>query len=61
MAPWKDSTCNAGDSEDTGLILGLGKPLEGEMAIHSNILAWKIPWTVEPHCLLSKGWKIHCH
>ena len=25
MAQWKDSTCNAGDSEDTGLILGLGK------------------------------------
>ena len=22
--------------------------LEEEMAIHSNILAWKIPWTEEP-------------
>ena len=22
--------------------------LEKEMAIHSSILAWKIPWTVEP-------------
>ena len=22
-------------------------PLEKEMAIHSNILAWKIPWTEE--------------
>ena len=27
----------------------LGKdPLEKEMATHSSILAWKIPWTVEP-------------
>ena len=23
-------------------------PLEEEVAIHSNILAWKIPWTGEP-------------
>ena len=23
-------------------------PLEEEMTIHSNILAWKIPWTEEP-------------
>ena len=27
--------------------LGL-EDLEEEMAIHSNILAWKIPWTEEP-------------
>ena len=24
------------------------KPLEKEMAIHSSILAWEIPWTEEP-------------
>ena len=23
-------------------------PLEKEMAIHSNTIAWKIPWTEEP-------------
>ena len=23
-------------------------PMEEEMATHSNILAWKIPWAVEP-------------
>ena len=28
--------------------LGEDNPLEKEMAIHSNILAWKIPWTEEP-------------
>ena len=26
-------------------------PLEEEMAIHSNILAWRIPWTEEPGSL----------
>ena len=26
--------------------LGWEDPLEGEMATHPSILAWKIPWTV---------------
>ena len=29
--------------------------LEKEMAIHSSILAWKIPWMVEPGRLQSMG------
>ena len=29
--------------------------LEKEMATHSSILAWKIPWTEEPGGLLSMG------
>ena len=28
--------------------LGWEDPLEEGMAIHSNILAWRIPWTEEP-------------
>ena len=28
-------------------------PLEGEMATHSSILAWRIPWTEEPGGLQS--------
>ena len=28
--------------------LGLEDPLEKGMAIHSSILAWRIPWTEEP-------------
>ena len=54
--PWwlssKESTCNAGD---TGLVPGSRSPLEKEMATHSSILAWKIPWTVEPGGLKSMG------
>ena len=30
-------------------------PLEKEMVIHSNTLAWKIPWTEEPDKLQSMG------
>ena len=32
-------------------------PLEKEMAAHSSILAWKIPWTAEPGGLPSMGWQ----
>ena len=35
--------------------LGQENPLEKEMAIHSSILAWKIPWTEEPGGLQSMG------
>ena len=28
--------------------LGWEDPLEKEMAIHSSLIAWKIPWTEEP-------------
>ena len=33
--------------------LGREDPLQKEMATHSNILAWKIPWTEEPGRLQS--------
>ena len=35
--------------------LGWEDLLEKEMAIHSSILAWKIPWTEEPGGLQSMG------
>ena len=35
--------------------LGREDPLKEEMATHSNILAWKIPWTMEPGGLQSMG------
>ena len=37
----KESACNAGDM---GSIPELGEPLQKEMATHSSILAWRIPW-----------------
>ena len=54
----KESACNAGDP---GSIPGLTpwkrkwQSLEKEMATHSSILAWKIPWTEEPGGLQSMG------
>ena len=46
----KASAYNAGDP---GSIPGLA--LEKEMATHSSILAWKIPWTENPGRLQSMG------
>ena len=41
--------------------LGQENPLEKEMAIHSSILAWKIPWTEEPGGLQSMESQIMRH
>ena len=48
----EESACNAGDP---GLIPGGEDPLEKEVATHSGILAWEIPWTEEPGGLQSMG------
>ena len=37
------------------LSVGREDPLEEEMATHSSILAWRIPWTEEPGKLQSMG------
>ena len=41
----KESTCRV---ETWVLSLGWEDPLEKGMATHSSILAWRIPWTLEP-------------
>ena len=51
----KNPPANAGDLRDMGLILAQEDPLEEEMATHSSILAWRIPWTEEPGGLQSIG------
>ena len=38
-----------------GQSLGEKDPLEKEMATHSSILAWEIPWMEEPGGLQSMG------
>ena len=40
--------------------LGWEDPLEYEMAPHSSILAWKIPWAEEPGGLQSMGLQKVC-
>ena len=43
------------NSADSGIwSLGQEDPLEEEMATHSSILAWKIPWREEPGGLQSQ-------
>ena len=48
----KNPPANAGD---VGSIPGSGTSPEKEMATHSSILAWEIPWTEEPGGLQSMG------
>ena len=43
-----DNISFSGATGDPGLIPGSGRSLEKEMATHSSILAWRIPWTEEP-------------
>ena len=51
----KNPPANAGDTRDAGSISGSGDPMEEEMATHSSILAWDIPWTEEPGGFESLG------
>ena len=51
----KESVCNAGDAGDANSILVSRRSPGGEMAMHSNILAWGIPWTEEPNGLAVHG------
>ena len=48
----QETTCNSGDM---GQSLGQEDPLGKEVATHSSILAWEIPWTEEPGRLQSMG------
>ena len=57
----KNPPANTGDTRDVGSIPGSDPWVKKspwrrkEMATHSSILAWEIPWTEEPDGLLSMG------
>ena len=44
----KNPPADAGDTESQVQSLGQEDPLEEDMATHSSIPAWRIPWTEEP-------------
>ena len=44
----KNPPTSAGDVRNVGSISGWEDPLEEEMATHSSVLPWRIPWTEEP-------------
>ena len=50
-----DGKASARNVGDPGSIPGSGRSLEKEMATHSSILAWRIPWMEEPGRLQSTG------
>ena len=55
-ASGKESTCQGKKHEATRVqSLSREDPLEEEMATHSSILAWRIPWREEPGGLQSMG------
>ena len=51
----KNAPGNVLGIRDVVLSPGWEDPLEKEMATHSSILAWRIPWTEEPGRLQSIG------
>ena len=51
----KNPTVNVLEAGDVGSIPGWEDPLKKEMATHTSILAWEIPWTEEPDGLQFMG------
>ena len=56
----KNLPASAEDSRAVGSVPGLGRSLKEEMATHSSIFAWKIPWAEEPVGLQTVG-SAHTH
>ena len=49
MAQWVKNLPAMQETQETWVQpLGQDDPLEEEMATHSSILAWRIPWTEQP-------------
>ena len=61
MAPWIKNPPAMQETQEVWenqvQFLGWEDPLEEEMATHSSILAWRIPWSEEPGGLQSTGSK----
>ena len=56
MVPWERICLSMQETQEIQVpSLGWEDPLKEEMATHSSILVWKIPWTEEPRGLLSMG------
>ena len=58
---WKNPKEVFGQSYLTELLCYTSRNLEEEMATHSSILAYKIPWTEEPGGLQSIGLQTFRH
>ena len=51
----KNLPANEGDTREAVRSLGREDPFEEEMATHSGILAWRLPWTEKPGRLKYMG------
>ena len=50
----KNTPADAGNTRPPFPSMGREDPLQQEMAAHSSVLAWRIPWTEEPGGLQSR-------
>ena len=55
LLSWLSGKESPANQETKAELLGWEDPLEKEMAAHSSIPAWEIPWTEEPGGLQSMG------
>ena len=56
VAQWVKNLPAMQETEEMGVrSLGQEDPLEESLATHSNILAWRIPWTEKPGSVQSMG------
>ena len=56
VAQWVKNLPAMQETEEMGVrSLGQEDPLEESLATHSNILAWRIPWTKKPGSVQSMG------
>ena len=58
MAQWINNPLAMQETQEAPVwSLGREDPLEEDMATHSSIFAWRIPWTEEPGKYSSQGCK----
>ena len=57
----KNLPANAGNTRDVGSIPESGRSLEEEMATHSSILFWRIPWHISKDHIVSTPLQLKTH
>ena len=55
VAHGRNPPASVGNARDMGSVPRLERSPDNELATHSSILAWRIPWTEEPGGLESRG------
>ena len=51
----RESACNGGNTRNAGSVPGMGRSPGGDIATHSSILAWRIPYPLSVGLLVSNS------